>query len=100
MGLLPQAHYGDGFVLFTLYFIFVSAWVLFYFAKHIRRVSGMQKLELQFILVGIGFACFFGFSINLIVPLLTGRSDVQQFGPLTVLVMNLIFAYGMATRRI
>ena len=99
-GLLPEANYGPGFPLFALYFPVAFGIVIFNFFRVYRVAEGVQRLELQFILIGAITMIPLGLAANLLPPLLTGSSQSQQFGPLSVVAMNIIIAYGIATRRI
>ncbi len=99
-GLLPEANYGPGFLLFALYFPVAFGIIIYNFYRVYRVATGVQRLELQFILIGSITMIPLGLAINLLGPLLTGSTQSQQFGPLSVVAMNIIIAYGIATRRI
>jgi PAS domain S-box-containing protein len=99
-GALPEANYGAGFLIFALFFPVTFGIIIFNFHRVYRVAEGVQRLELQFILIGAVTMIPLGIAINLLGPLLTGSTQIQQFGPLSVVAMNIIIAYGIATRRI
>jgi nitrogen-specific signal transduction histidine kinase len=99
-GVLPEAHYGPGFILFALFFPMAFGIIIYNFYRVYRVAEGVKRLELQFILIGASTMIPLGIVVNLVPPLLTGSSQSQQFGPLSVVAMNIIIAYGIATRRI
>lgn len=99
-GVLPEAHYGPGFLIFALYFPVAFSIIIYNFYRVYRVAEGVQRLELQFILIGAITMIPLAIVVNLLVPLLIGSTQSQQFGPLSVVAMNIIIAYGIATRRI
>ncbi|MCX6996449.1 MAG: ATP-binding protein [Kiritimatiellaeota bacterium] len=96
----PEAIYGPGFILFALYFPVVFGMIIYSFWKNLRQAQGAQRVELQFILLGVSAMVPVGVLLNLAIPLIIGQSSTQMFGPLSILVMNSIIAYGIATRRL
>ena len=96
----PESVYGPGFSLFALYFPVAFGSIVYSFVKNMRHSRGAAYAELQFILLGVSTMVPLGVLVNLIPPLITGSSQSQQFGPISVVVMNLIIAYGIATHRI
>jgi len=91
--------YGPGFLVFAVYMA-ASVLVLFYsYAKDIRQSTGIEKVELEFVLVG----CIVGFSVGVLLatlPTLTGVVELGQLLPLPVFAMDSILAYGVATRNL
>ncbi|WP_372794561.1 ATP-binding protein [Pontiella sp.] len=68
---------------------------------HIFRGSvGLVRYELQFILYGFGATFLVGAFSSLILPILIGTNKTSQFGPLGIILLDGIVAYGITTRKI
>lgn len=94
--LVPQPVYGP---LFPVYAGFLGGAVLIVIILYVQtmfRTVGMQKVELQFVVVG-------GVTLALLVaisPIFVERSIAVTFAPFRIVVFSLIIAYGIATRKI
>lgn len=97
---LADAQYGLGFVLYGAYFLTTLSSILFFSIKATYKATGIEKIELQYVLLGTGLMLAFSFSFSLILPVLLDSAAIAQFGPVSVIVMNLVIAYGIATRKI
>jgi len=96
---LPAPLYGNGVVIYILYFLLAGSATIISYARDIQKTSGVKRAELAFILIGAAVTLstvllFFvlGFVIN--------RSTLVWFAPFRILLLSLIVAYGMATRKI
>ncbi len=96
---LPAPLYGRGVVIYILYFLLAGSATIISYARDIQKTSGVKRAELAFILIGavvtLGTVLLFfvlGFVIN--------RSTLVWFAPFRILLLSLIVAYGMATRKI
>lgn len=96
---VPRADYGPGFIVFILFFPMVIYRTIFTFYKILKSSAGIAKTEMQFALTGMTSALPIAVIIHL-VAIVSGSSDPQQYGPLCIIPMNLVIAYGIATRRI
>ena len=96
---VPEAIYGPGFTLFTLYFPIVFALTIYNFIKIIRASTGIERVELQFVLTSIAMAIPISLLIHISAVLLNS-SQPQQYGPISIIPINFVIAYGIATRRI
>lgn len=97
--MVPEAKYGPGFVIFILFFPIVIYRTIYVFYKVLKSSTGVAKTEMQFALAGMTSALPFAVIIH-VVAIVSGSSYPQQYGPLCVIPMNLVIAYGIATRRI
>ncbi|MCK4564828.1 MAG: hypothetical protein KAU94_09160 [Verrucomicrobia bacterium] len=97
--LVPETAYGPGFILFMLFFPIVIYRTIYVFYKTLKTSAGVAKVEMQFALVGMASALPFALLIHLI-AIISGSTQRQQYGPLCIIPMNLVIAYGIATRRI
>ncbi|HEY8240804.1 MAG TPA: ATP-binding protein [Kiritimatiellia bacterium] len=94
-----QPVYGPGFPLYAAYFAVILLLLGYKYVRDVRRSGGIQRTELQFILLACIAGLVFGVTF-LLVPLLVGSLEVGQFLPLSVIILDGIMAYGIATRRI
>jgi hypothetical protein len=96
---VPVSEYGIGFIPYLIFFSAVSIAMIVGLWTSSRKLSGVQKIESQFLQVG----CWMSFSSGI---LLYGTSvifqiqEVSRFVPLSVLILDGFVAYGIATRRI
>ncbi len=92
--------YGWAFFPFILYYISAFCLLVFRFYKDSKVATGMQRLEIQFVFFGCIVTIITGVSLALIFPLFTDSSSTAPFAPTSVILLNIILAYGIATRRI
>lgn len=97
---IPNPVYGNAFPLYGIFFVFSLAVLLHRFLANLRASTGIEKTELQFILLGTCVSIFFGTITTFILPLLIDSSQSVQLTPLTVFFLYIVVAYGIATRRI
>jgi nitrogen-specific signal transduction histidine kinase len=92
--------YGPAFPLFVFFFIGSLLYTLYKTARSLFKLTGVAQIELQYILLGGGIMLLSGSTVSLILPFWLKTTQVQQYGPLSVVLFILITAYGIATRRI
>jgi nitrogen-specific signal transduction histidine kinase len=93
--LIPVPEYGPLFPFFAAFLIGAIVVVIAFCIRDLRRSSGIQKVELQFIIAGeTTLAVLVAFS-----PFVE-RAIAVQFAPFRIVVFSLIIAYGIATRKI
>lgn len=97
--LVPEAHYGPGFVIFIAFFPVIIYRTIYVFYQTLRNSTGMARAEMQFTLIGMTSALPIAVLIH-VVAIISGSSQPQQYGPLCIIPINLVIAYGIATRRI
>ena len=93
--LIPVPEYGPLFPFFAAFLIGAIVVVIAFCVRDLRRSSGIQKVEFQFVIAGeIALAVLVAFS-----PFVE-RDIAAQFAPFRIVVFSLIIAYGIATRKI
>ncbi|MCF7848142.1 MAG: PAS domain-containing protein [Kiritimatiellales bacterium] len=97
---VPEAVYGPGYVIYVVYFIATCIAAGIFAFRDFRTSSGLQRYEFQFILLGFAASFIVGVVSTLVLPLIVGNSQTSQFGPISVIAVNIAIAYGIATRRI
>lgn len=95
----PVPIYGPGSVIYVLYFIGAGLAVVIGYARGLRRATGGERAELAFILIGavvtLGTMLIAG-----ILGLFIDRTRLIWFAPFRVVLLSVIVAYGIATRKI
>jgi len=95
----PVPIYGPGSVIYVLYFIGAGFAVVIGYARGLRRATGGERAELAFILIGavvtLGTMLIAG-----ILGLFIDRTRLIWFAPFRVVLLSVIVAYGIATRKI
>ncbi|MCK4268189.1 MAG: GAF domain-containing protein, partial [Actinomycetia bacterium] len=72
--------------LFYLFFVgyMLAAFIILF--SRLRTSSGMQKLQVQYIFVGVVSSVILGSLTNLILPAITGLSNFSKFGPFSTII--------------
>lgn len=95
---VPVANYGPGFAPFIAFFPLTFGFVIVAYVRRMSAMRGVQLEEIQFTLLGAALAVPVATLIHL--SSLVLGSATQQYGPLCVVPMIAMIAYGIATRRI
>ncbi|MDF7798144.1 ATP-binding protein [Pontiellaceae bacterium B1224] len=97
---VPEATYGPGYYIYAVYFIVTCLIAGKKFYHTYKESSGIERFELQYILYGFSATFIIGAFASLILPILAGTNKTSQFGPLGIILLDGIVAYGITTRRI
>ena len=92
--------YGPLYPLFGAYLIVSVTGSLVLLTRKLRLHSGIERLQLQFVLLGIGIAAVGGSTANLITPLIFGTSRLNVYGPIFGLLMVAVFAHAIIRYRL
>jgi hypothetical protein len=98
--LVPEPVYDWGIHVFGAYLFITLALLVRGFFRDIRRCERTSRLELQFTVLGCGIGIFFGVCAAVLIPVISGSSQSAQLLPFSVIALDGITAYGIATRRI
>lgn len=98
-GQTPRPIYGPLFPFYLGFFAIAVVVVVVFYLRDLRRVGGMQKVELQFVIAGS--ATMFALAvIGIIFQPILPREVFVFFAPFRVVIFTLVIAYGIATRKI
>ena len=97
---IPEPLLGPAFPAYASFYVLSLGLLVWRFYRSIRTYEGMRRAELQFILLGSGFGIVVAFWFIILVPMMTGSSQTARLGPISVVVLDGVIAYGIATRRI
>ncbi len=95
-----QPQYGSAQWVYAGYWLIALTVLSVRCTRDFRRLRGVARTELQFILLASSVSIIVGVSLAQIIPLLTAYKGWIQFTPLCVVLLDGIMAYGIATRRI
>ncbi len=99
--LLAEPIYGPGLAVFFLYFLITLMILVYRFTVDARKATGVSQVELHFIMLGGASGLVVGITFAVAIPfLVTGSSQSIRYAPLSVIVLDSVIAYGIATRRI
>lgn len=91
----PQpSNYGPVFHLYSLFVATTALAMLVHLVRKLKRATGLVRLQIQHVLVGIFSAVGLAIATNLVAPML-GRGSLQAYGPVASILMVAIFAYAM-----
>jgi signal transduction histidine kinase len=92
--------YGPLHLPFAIYFISGLGFSLFLLVKKRRVLSGFERLQVQYLFLGVLLAAIGATATNLIVPLVLRSSNLSRFGPLFGLVMIALIAHSIIRYRL
>jgi signal transduction histidine kinase len=92
--------YGPLHLPFAIYFMSGLGFSLFVLVKKRRALSGFERLQVQYLFLGVLLAAIGATATNLIVPLVLRSSSLSRFGPLFGLVMIAMIAHSIVRYRL
>ncbi|MEY2528489.1 MAG: hypothetical protein QOJ05_579, partial [Verrucomicrobiota bacterium] len=95
-GEIPRPVYGPLFPYYVGFSTLMVIAVIGLYVLDLRRTSGMQKVEFQFVVAG----CAILAALVAFTPVFVSRDIAVQFAPFRVVIFSLIIAYGVSTRKI
>jgi signal transduction histidine kinase len=98
--LIPEIVFGKLYPLYAAYFTIVLGILGYRFWQSRRQATGMQRAELDFAGFGAVLSLSSALAVSILTPLLTGNSQSAFLSSLSVMILNITIAYGIATRRI
>jgi len=92
--------YGPGFIVHTAFFIVSIAILIFTYIRDLRQLSGGERTELAFILIGVTSIIAFSILTNTVLRFFVESTQLIWFAPFRPVVFSLVIGYGIATRKI
>ncbi|MDA1044900.1 MAG: ATP-binding protein, partial [Verrucomicrobia bacterium] len=99
-GGVAEPIFGPGYFFFKLYHVVFLFFLVHVFVRDTRNARGIWRTELQYLMFGCGVCIALAVLLGMIIPELTGNSRTAPLAPVSVILMNIIIAYGIATQRI
>ena len=100
VGQVAEPSFGPGYFFFKLYHISFLVYLVQAFVRDTRNARGIWRTELQYLMFGCGVCIALAVLLGMILPEVTGDSRTAPLAPVSVILMNIIIAYGIATQRI
>ncbi len=95
-GEIPRPVYGPLFPFYLGSFALVGLAITYLYVRNLRRTSGMQRVELQFVIAGGAILA----ALVAFTPVFVSRDIAVKFAPFRVVIFSLIIAYGVSTRKL
>jgi PAS domain S-box-containing protein len=92
--------YGPLHRLFGVYFLCCFSLALYRLFTQLRSASGVRKLQLRYLLLGILLGGVGGITTNLVIPLVARTSRYSLLGPYFTLIMALFAAHAIIRYRL
>src|SRR6478672_3167987 len=96
--LIPHPIYGPLFPAWAAFFGISTLWETFLYFRSVRKATGAEKIELQFVLIGGGVLILLAIAGLILLPFLPRAARVR-LTPFRVVIFSLVIAYGIATRK-
>jgi PAS domain S-box-containing protein len=100
IGGTPRPIYGEGVYLYLIYFVVAFAALIISYWRDLRNATGGEYAELAFILIGAIAAMAFALLLAFVLEYFLGASRALWFAPFRIIILSLVIAYGIATRKI
>jgi nitrogen-specific signal transduction histidine kinase len=97
---LPRPIYGPGFWIHTVFFAVSILMLMVTYIRDLRRMSGGERAELAFILIGAVSTLVFSLLTVTVLRFFIEPSQLVWFAPFRGVLFGLVIAYGIATRKI
>ena len=94
-GEIPQPVYGPLFPFYLASFPLITLAVVFLYIRNLRRTSGLQRVELQFVIAGGAILA----ALVAVAPVFVSRDIAVKLAPFRVVIFSLVIAYGVSTRK-
>ena len=89
-----------GFLIFNVYFLAAVATLIFQITRDLRMLAGSQRSEMAFVMIGAVVMLVSAVPLQLLLKLFVDTSKLLWLGPFRVVLLCLIIAYGISTRKI
>jgi signal transduction histidine kinase len=87
--------FGSLFYFFAVYFPIIVSWGIYNLLSKRNSLNRLGRSQVDFILIGLALSTAFGFSTNLIIPVLTQATATEPYGPLSVIFFILFTSYAI-----
>jgi nitrogen-specific signal transduction histidine kinase len=95
-----QTHYGSLYVLFGLFILMAFSHACWTLAKKWKVARGRNRLQMQYLWLGLGLFLAGGTTTNLIIPALTKSSRFSEYGPYFTLCFIGMTAHAIIRHRL
>lgn len=91
---IPTTEYGPIFPLFVIYFLAVMAIAFIKLGRKLRVCSGLKRLQIQYVFLGVLLELIFAVLSNFVAPIF-GVSQTEGYGPVFSLLTTVCICYAI-----
>ena len=95
-----RVHYGPLHLPFAIYFVSCLGFSLYLLTRKLLLLSGLQKLQVRYLFLGVLVAAIGATIANLVIPVVFGRSQFSRYGPLFGMLMVAVIAHAIIRHRL
>ncbi len=92
--------FGPLYPAFPIHFIVLAVYGIVLLIRKYRSAGADSKKQILLFVAGWGFAATWGVVTNIILPPLTGNTDVQNLGPAGVIILSATTGYAVARQKL
>src|SRR5262245_39450533 len=96
----PSPNYGPAIYLYSLYIVAAFGALIISYGRDIRNTKGGEHAELSFIFMGAIAAVVCALLLSFVLDYFLGPARALWFAPFRFIILSLVIAYGIATRKI
>ncbi|HEY3662654.1 MAG TPA: GAF domain-containing protein, partial [Chthoniobacterales bacterium] len=96
----PTPDYGPAIYVFAIYIVVAFGALIVSYSRDIRNTKGGEHAELSFIFMGAIAAVAFFVLLSFVLDFFLGSGRSLWFAPFRFIILSLVIAYGIATRKI
>ena len=96
----PSPNYGPAIYLYSIYIVAAFVTLIISYGRDIRNTKGGEHAELSFIFMGAIAAVAFALLFSFVLDYFLGPARALWFAPFRFIILSLVIAYGIATRKI
>ncbi len=96
----PSPDYGPAIYVYVAYIILAFGALIVSYGRDIRNTKGGEHAELSFIFMGAIAAVVFALLLAFVLDYFLGEARALWFAPFRFIILSLVIAYGIATRKI
>ncbi len=96
----PSPDYGPAVYVYVAYIILAFGALIVSYGRDIRNTKGGEHAELSFIFMGAIAAVAFALLLAFVLDYFLGAARALWFAPFRFIILSLVIAYGIATRKI
>jgi signal transduction histidine kinase len=92
--------YGGLYLAFVSYFILVASFSFFILWRKYKKLTGIDRLQIRYVLLGTFLTAALASITNLILPLLTGSNPLAKYGPYSILFLIGFTTYAIVKHKL
>ena len=91
---------GNYFFIFLIYFLLTLTGATLRLISRYKKVRGQQRQQIQYLFFGFSLSILFGATTNLILPLITGSTELAKYGPFGMVFLLAFTSFAIIRHRL